>query len=156
MVCKMIWTDTWPQFVEAYKMDGDRFKHAMEPLLDFNSEASVYGADGTEKYITFRDFVVKSGMLSLINYCAGDEGQVPDVHGIWLRCAIFLARNPSRKIPSFMCPCIAVSPAKGKAGKAVAASPAKGKAGKAAAAILAKGKAAAAKTIAKKPAEATH
>ena len=87
---------TWEEFCFSYEMDGDRFKSAVEALMDLK----VPG----DQALTLREFGEDDWTLKIDMLVGGFE--MGDMRGfevgasqLWVACALVLARQPARPGP---------------------------------------------------------
>lgn len=87
---------TWSEFCEFHDMDGDRFKRALEPLMDLETPASF----GGRRPIPLRAFGDRNALMK-IDILVG--GRNP-IFKLWVQSALFLARHLDYPMPACMHP----------------------------------------------------
>jgi len=95
---------TWPEFCSHNRMDGARFKTALEPVMGPHlwgimpaMSLRTLGGDHDE------------GMLAIVDWMVSGADGFSEMERdgplrVWLHCAIFLARHPDYPIPACMQP----------------------------------------------------
>ena len=94
---------SWNQFCHSHHIDSDRFKEALQPLMELEVEALAAG-----ELVTLRE-LGEAEMLFVVDWFLGaTEKPFPFVTQydmmlrLWFDCAVFLAQNPSHPIPACM------------------------------------------------------
>ena len=85
---------SWAEFCDIHKLDGDRFKHLLQPLLDLRTGALE--EDGTE--VTIRTFGDDDYLLKVEFLLSGNEIDLK----VWVACAVFLASHLEYPVPQCM------------------------------------------------------
>ena len=85
---------SWAEFCDIHKLDGDRFKHLLKPLLGLHTGAVE--EDGTE--VTLRNFGDDDYLLKVEFLLSGNEMQLK----LWVACAGFLASHLDYPVPQCM------------------------------------------------------
>ena len=81
---------TWSEFCGFHDLDGDRFKLALEALMELETPAGL----------TLRAFADDDVLLKVDMLLGGPEKALQ----LWVRCAVFLARHLEHPIPLCMQP----------------------------------------------------
>ena len=83
----------WSSFCDQYAIDGERFKRVLAPLMDLPTGA--FAEDGTQ--YSLRDLGGDNYLLK-IDFLDVDKPAI----SLWMRCAMYLARNPDYPLPACM------------------------------------------------------
>ena len=86
----------WEHFCSHHAMNGDRFRHLLEPLLDLT--LPFIRADGTP--MTLRQFGDDNIVLKVEFLLSAPPHR--EAAPLWVACAIFLARHAGCAVPTFM------------------------------------------------------
>lgn len=96
---------TWEEFRVFHALDGDRFKVAMEALMDLPIGTTWPGGHTRN----LRGFA-NDNMVMKVDLLLSGSSKNDNLLKLWVHCAIFLARNPEYPIPVCMQPDTATDP----------------------------------------------
>ena len=94
---------TGNEFCNDYEMGGNRFKYALEALMDLKTPARTGNPTLTLREYGGDDWTLKIGML-VGGFVMAGMPAMGQLCQLWVACVLVLARQPDRPVPVCMRP----------------------------------------------------